>query len=85
MKIKEIQETIQKIKKSNAKFGDKEDTVVKQLVKKFRMIRKSLMIEEKFLGRANQTEDHQFGRKTLKTAFEDHMNLPYERFSLYQK
>lgn len=43
------------------------------------------MTEVKFIGKIDKTNDKQFGRKTLKKSFEERMNLPYYKFTLYQK
>ena len=84
-KMNLIKERIKEIKKKAGREGGKDEVEVKALFKEMKEVKESVVTSEKFVGKGSVSDDRQFGRKTLKTLFEDSMDLPYERFSLFQK
>ena len=80
-----IKEQIKEIKKKIKTENCKKEKKVKVLFKEMMKIKKSLMTSERFIGKNSISDDRKFGRKTCKTMFEESMELPYDRFILYQK
>ena len=83
--IMKLQDRIKEIKMSVKREGEQEDNLVKEIVRRISTIRKSLMTEKKFIGMSTHSENKKFGRTTLKTCFEETVDLPYQRFELFQK
>jgi Mg2+ and Co2+ transporter CorA len=84
-RINNIKDQIKEINKTTKKDNNQMQNEVKRLFKDIQTIKKSLMTKAKFVEKGNTSDDRQFGRKTLKTSFEDFMNLPYERLKLFKK
>ena len=80
-----IKEQIKEIKKTIKNENNKEEKKVKGLFKQMNKIKQSIMTADLFIGKNNISDDRKFGRKTLKRIFEDSMELPYDRFILFQK
>ena len=83
--INKIKDLIKELNKRSNKESSHTQTEVKKLFKEIKGIKRSLMTTEKFLGKGQISDDRRFGRKTLKTSFEDTMELPYQRFQLFKK
>lgn len=80
-----IKEQIKEIKKTIKNENNEEEKKVKGLFKQMNKIKQSIMTADLFIGKNNISDDRKFGRKTLKRIFEDSMELPYDRFILFQK
>ena len=83
--IHQIKEAIKEIKKDAKTEDQEEEMQVKNLFKKMKSIKESVMTCSKFIGKGVTSDERRFGRKTLKKSFEESMDLPFSRFELFKK
>lgn len=83
--IERAKEAIKDLNKRSNKDSGTAQAEVKRLFKHIKSVKRSLVTSAKFVGKGQVSDDRRFGRKTLKTAFEETMELPYRRFRLFKK
>ena len=84
-KITKLKQKIESIRKNSRGRRDVEEQEVKGLVRKIKELRNSIVYKEEFFGKINEEDQKLYGRKYLKTLFEDTMKLPYSRFKLFKR